>query len=193
MKSMTKYFLMVTALAGATGLAAVGCGDSGDDTGVDGGGVDGSSSDAKPIVDGTKLWALKSGDYTVLTASMVTDGCMIGVDKQMSAGGLIGVSLPLTVDNKTGEVTIGNSLGTPPIPSLGKGNIQANMATLTGETMISADAPSKCTFKRTVTGTLKMTADYMFTLTMTRADSNQMMCTETPCTSTWTWTMGPKN
>jgi hypothetical protein len=143
------------------------------------------------------LFAVVTGNYVINSASNVDDGCQIGVDKPMGPpdDGLIGVALPLTIDNVSGDTTLGNVAGDPPVPSLGAGKISQNMGTLTSSTMISAAAPSMCTFKRDVTSILTMTADYAFTLQVTRADTMRDMCDTADlmlgdsCTSTWTWAL----
>jgi len=175
--------------AGAAMLLLGACGDT--DGSGDGGVIIGDS--AASTADGPKLYVLSSGSFKVLSASMVTDGCMIGVDKTLAEGGVIGASFPLTLDNTTGDVSLGNLQGNPLVPSLGKGKIGANMGTLMMETDITAEAPSMCKLHRKVTSILTLTADQKFTLAVTRTDSMRMMCSVPAgvgesCTSTYTWT-----
>jgi hypothetical protein len=176
-------------LLGAGVLMVAGCGDS---AGTGDGGVgDGSVGDTAPSGDALKLYTLASGSYTVTSASMVNDGCKIGVDKTVAEMGVIGASFPLTLDNTTGQTTLGNLQGTPSVPSLGSGKIGANMGTLSMETDITAEAPSTCKLHRKVDSILTLTGDLQFNLAVTRTDSMRTNCPEplpdATCTSTYTW------
>jgi hypothetical protein len=181
--------LMLALASSALILSA--CGDTDDGTG-DGGVTPGDGGAA----DSAQLFTLATGSYKIVSASMVTDGCMIGVDKVYDPAtmtGVIGVSFPLTLDNTTGNTTLGNMQGTPPVYSLGSGRVGGNMGTLTMETDITAAAPSMCKLHRKVTSVLTLIGDLKFTLAVTRTDSMRMMCSEPAgvgdtCTSTFTWT-----
>jgi hypothetical protein len=178
-------------LLGAGILAVAGCGSS-ESSCPDGGCLDAAPvTDTAPSGDALKLYTLASGSYTVVSASMVMDGCKIGVDKTVADMGVIGASFPLTLDNTTGQTTLGNLQGNPMVYSLGSGKIGANMGTLSMETDITAEAPSMCKLHRKVDSVLTLTGDLQFNLAVTRTDSMRTNCPEPlpdpTCTSTFTW------
>ena len=178
------FALLVTACSSSSESA-----DGGDDAGAGGN----TATDT-----GKTTYYLTTGDYVITGVNDLADGCKIGVDQPYDSTtqeGFIGATLPLTVDNTSGDVTWGNTQGNPPVPSLGQGNIQANQGTLSMMTMITADAPSMCTLNRMVTADINVIGDYRFTAKITRTDSMRMMCDTADlmlgatCTSTWTWTV----
>src|SRR4051812_39640515 len=103
--SKLKMTSLVYLVAGASLLFA-GCGDS-DSTGDGGAADDGGANDGA-----AQLFQLGTGRYKVLTATPVSDGCMVGFEKQAPMG-LVGASFPLTLDNATGQATLGNLQGNP--------------------------------------------------------------------------------
>lgn len=185
MKNTFQIVAIAVAFVGAAGAGLIGCGDGDDEDMAGDGGRDGG---------GITLYALKSGDYVIQSATDVTDGCDIGVNKTMAMGGLIGVTLPLVMEMSggvnTGKLTLGSIQGMPAQPSIGTGNISSNEGTLTSDTTIMAPMPSMCSYKRQTSANMKMIDNYKFTLKTTRTHSNLLMCTTTAtCTSTWTWTL----
>ena len=192
--SLSKHLLIVT----AAGALAVGCGSS-DDTCGDAGCPDGSASagdTAAPATDGPMLWGLSrdKNNFTVTAIANVNDGCMLNV------AGLVGKTLPVTYDATTMMVSIGDPQGSPVMPSLGSGKVDANMATLTREND-SGTAGAACTWHQKDVSMLKLVFHDKFTLDVTEDETMfAAVCTGmTPppptggkCTSTWQWTFEKK-
>jgi hypothetical protein len=181
----------------AAGAFAVGCGSS-DNTCSDAGCPDGglSTLDTAPLSDGPMLWGLSRGtnNFTVTGISKIKDDCMIGVEK------VVNMTLPVTYDEATMMISIGDVQGSPPGPSLGTGKVGANMATLTRDNK-SGVATAACFWDQKDVSMLVLFNHDKFTLDVTENESAFAPgCTGmTPpppvtgkCTSTWQWTLEKK-
>jgi len=188
MKTKTTFRNYLLILAPAALLAGAGCSSSSSNTD---GGKDGK---ADSTTDATGLFGLTPGTwcYTVKTASMVTDGCMIGPGDPASAGGPVGADLPVTysLSGNVGTLSVGT------MGSLGQGTISNNMGTLLRDGTTSFDTMNVCTFHQSDTTQVTLTATNAFTVAVTEvqdmfapACSASNVPTGGTCTSTWTWTM----
>jgi hypothetical protein len=116
------------------------------------GGPDAGTSDA------SMLWGLSRGtnSYTVTAVATVSDGCMLGVEA------LRGMTLPVTYDEATQLISIGNIKGSPPMPSLGSGKVSENRATLVRDNQ-SGD-PGSCYWHQKDVGFLELVYHDKFTV-----------------------------
>jgi hypothetical protein len=155
---------------------------------IDGGSglvVDGGS---RVIVDGAMLWGLSRGknDYRVTAVANISDGCGLAVD------GLVGSILPVTYDESTDIISIGNLQGTPMMPSLGSGKVGDNLATLLRDN-VDSEGPS-CSYHRRDVANLTLFGHDAFTLDITEIQSMfAAQCPTVPasgsCISRWRWTL----
>jgi hypothetical protein len=183
--NLTKHIIVGLAAA----AAVAGCGSS-ESSCPDGGCLDAAVvSGADAGGDGPALWGLSRGtnNFTITNVAVTNDGCML------SPGELMGMARPVTYDEATNTISVGDAKGTPPAPSLGSGTVGANMATLTRMNMAG---DSMCSWNQTDTGTLTLIGNDEFTLSVTETDSMYAAtCTAAdkaggdPCTSTFTLTM----
>jgi hypothetical protein len=150
----------------------------------------GGPIDAPAIVvtDGATLWGLSRGknDYRVTATTSINDGCLLSTDL------LLDMTLPVSYDGATQIISVGNLQGTPPMPSLGSGRVDNNMATLARENE-SSDGLS-CTYHRRDVAQLTLIGDDTFTLDVTEQQSMfTAQCQAPPqggsCTSHWRWTL----
>ncbi|HZH03257.1 MAG TPA: hypothetical protein VEY30_05690, partial [Myxococcaceae bacterium] len=140
---------------------------------------------------GENGFLLESGEYVASAASNVQDGC--NQDPNNSANDpqitpLAGTKLKLT--NSNGEVSLGDLVGTPPQPSQGKGFVTDNSGTLTRQNQVSTEQGA-CTYTRTASNEITVTADNTFTTNYTRTDSEHSAgCTQnSACTTRFTYTL----
>jgi hypothetical protein len=180
MRLMSKMMVLA-----AASTLAIGCGDDdslcGDAACPDGG--------VTPATDGPMQWGLTSGKtpfVLVGTATGVMDGCNIGV------AALTGLTFPVTYSRDLATIEIGDPKGSPAMPSLGKGMIAGNTATLTRDNK-GGDGVS-CFWDQKDTSLLTLIGHDQFTLAVTETQSGiAAACSPKPptdpCTSSWTWTL----
>jgi hypothetical protein len=174
--------------------AGMGCSSS-DDT-CDGAGCVSSADAARADAaapDGPMLFGLSRGmnNYNITALVIANDGCALMPPGPGTAA--MPSTLPVTYNDVTTVISIGNPAGSPPVPSLGSGMVGANMATLVREN--EAGDTAGCTWHQKDTGTLVLIDHDKFTLMVKEDESAFMRCTNPPpptggtCTSTWTWTL----
>lgn len=166
---------IIWSILGASALAlAVGAAGCGEDGG---------------LADGGELYLLESGTYVASAATNVVDGCNQNPNDPNNP--LAGFEFPLT--NDSGEVSLGPPAGTPPEPSQGKGFVDQNTGTLTRNNQVST-SEGGCTYTRSVTNEITLTADNTFTSNYTRVDSDHSAgCTQQEdCTTSFTFTLTKK-
>ena len=184
--------LWVLSLAVGMAAGAAGCGSSAT-TCSEAGCV--STDDGGATGDGPQLWGLSRGmnNYVVTAISDLHDGCMIGPQGAVNA-----TPLPATYDETTRVFTLGSTVGSPQMPSLGSGTVGtsvANMATLMRENDVMD--PSGCTWRQKDVSNMQLFDHDKFTLAVREDQSmftNTAKCNPPPpssgsCTSTWTWTL----
>jgi hypothetical protein len=157
--------------------------DGGLDSGAD------ASSDG-PMM----LWGLSRGTnlYRITDVASVSDGCAI------DPGALLQLTLPVTYDEATSVISIGNPQGTPPMPALGSGKVGANMATLLRENDQTTGATLNCIYHRRNVAYFRLFYHDKFTLDATEEESLfSTGCTDVPaggrCQSSWRWTFEKAN
>jgi hypothetical protein len=180
--NLTKHTMLMLAVA----AAAAGCGSS-ESSCPDGGCLDSAvTSGADAGSDGPALWGLSRGtnSYTITKVTIGNDGCMLGPDA------LMGMTRPVTYDEATNTISVGDQKGAPPAPSLGSGHVGANVATLSRDN--NAGDAMGCYWHQTDAGSLMLFDNDKFTLDVTETDnmySAACMAADKPggesCTSTF--------
>jgi hypothetical protein len=136
---------------------------------------------------GTTIFHVGSGQYKVTTATKTgADDCGLKLDAPNAM--FAGVKLfPLTVNNVTGDTTLGDDdpRFNPVGPSQGKGVLSANKGTLTVDTTFTT-TDNVCSYHMTRTNNLTVTADYTISVDFTEQQTNhsagcdvKMDCTST--------------
>jgi hypothetical protein len=138
------------------------------------------------------LWGLSRGTYmfTVTSIANVSDGCMT------MPSALVGMQRPVTYDETTMIVSVGNALGTPPTPSLGTGKVGANVAMLVRDNIVG-DAMAACTWHTKGNNKLTMIGHDKFTVdVMEEQDMFSMACMPIPtggkCSGSYQFTFEKK-
>ncbi len=165
------------------GLLVAGCG--GDDTSLTGGGDM-----------AMQLFKVQSGSYTVSNVTKVSDACMLGLEQ---AGAF--PSIQVTNDGH-GNLSLGamcNATGNPPtcspaVYSNGQGTFSDSYhATVMATTTVTADTAGKCTYSRTRTNMVTVTADNKLHVQFQEDESNIATgcgLSFTTCTSQYTYDAG---
>jgi hypothetical protein len=152
----------------AAGAVAMGCGSDDNECG-DAGCPDGSAYlDGGSTGDGPMLWGLTRGtnDYTVTKAmASGSDGCMLAA----GLASLVGMKRPVTYDQSTQMIGVGDLKGTPPTPSFGTGKVSNNMATLMRDNQAGPSAT--CYWHQVNTGTLTLFNHDKFTVDTTETQN----------------------
>jgi hypothetical protein len=151
--------------------------------------LSGSTTPDAGVSDGPmSVWGLSRGSnrYRVTAIEQVSDGCAL------EPGAVVGMNLPVTYDETTSVISIGNLQGTPPMPSLGAGKVAGNMALLTRDNVM--DEGGACSYHRVDSGVLRLFDHDKFTLHITEGLSMfSASCTMVPvgggCVSSWQWTL----
>lgn len=190
MKLIKRMFVLA-----AAGVLASGCGDD-DSMCGDGGCPDGAVStvDAGAVGDAgpdVMQWGLTEGkvEFNVTAVAKVMDGC------GLMPASLVGMTRFVTFNRTTGAIEVGDPTGSPPEPSLGKGTIGGNMATLTRDNR-GGDG-MMCFWTHKLTGTILLIGHDEFNIDLSVTQSGiAPACMPKPptdpCTSTWQWTFKKK-
>lgn len=167
--------------SGGTGGCGTACPDGG-----------ASSRDTGVAVDPGMQWGLTSGfnEFNVTAITNVMDGC--GVMPAV----LVGMSRPVTYSRDQATIEIGNRLGSPPQPSLGRGMISGNTATLFRDNQ-GNEMNATCNWHEKLIALLTLINHDEFILDVTLTQSNisagcQPKPPTDPCTSSWRWTFKKK-
>jgi len=143
-----------------TGLFLAGCG-GGDDTGT---------TDVDMAM---AVFKVVSGPYAVSSVTKVSDGCQLGLESGFT-------SIQVT-NNGQGHLSLGTqcmSSGAlpncnPAVFSNGEGDFTDSFhVTTTATTVVSADAPAGCTYTRTRTNVVTVTANNSLHVEFTEDESN---------------------
>jgi hypothetical protein len=139
------------------------------------------------LPDAPMLWGLSPGArrFRVTAVDVKVDGC------KLEPALLQGLTLPVTYDDATWTLSIGNPQGSPVMPALGSGKVSANMATLVRDNL---DIAGACSYHRRDLSRVILFDHDKFTLDVTEDQSMfGSACTPVPmggkCTSSWRWRM----
>jgi hypothetical protein len=181
------------------GLAALVGGCSSSDTNCGDGGCldaatfnfDSGSPDAGPS------YLPASGKYKITAYTEASDQCMFGLGSATNSTNPLDW-ITVAVDS-SGNIKVGNPLGTPSMASLGEGTLTGMVSTLSRSNHVVDPAPSTCTYDEMVTSvvTLDDPTKKTFGFGVTDKLTNRSMCT-TPagvgasCTSSWSWRLTPQ-
>lgn len=165
--------------SGGLGGAGGGLGGLGGGTGGGGGAGGGGGSSCPPgayLSRGTNM-------YTVTAATVTADGCGFHPEGAMS------VAFPVTFEETTQKLSVGNPKGDTLEPSLGSGVIGCS-GTLTRSNTVTDSAVSTCFYTGSVTSAFQLTGPDTFTLdvTETHSDFTSTCSSTTTCTSTYKFT-----
>ena len=160
-------------------------------------GCGGDTTISTPADMAMQIFKVQSGAYNVSNIMKVSDGCMMGLE-------MAGVFTSIQVTNDgNGNLSLGTqcmTTGNPPtcnpaVFSNGQGMFTDSYhATVMATTMVTADSGGVCTYNRTRTSMVTVTANNTLNIDFTNADSNIATgCSAPPanpstCTSHYTYT-----
>lgn len=158
-----------------------------------------TTTTAPPADMAMKIFKVVSGAYNVSNIMKISDGCMMGLEKA-------GVFTMIQVTNDgSGNLSLGGmcpATGGPPTcnpPGYLNGTgtfTDSYHATTMVTTMVTADSAGACTYNRTRTNMVTVTADNTLQIDFTNAASNIAAGCQVPppnpssCTSHYTYTAG---
>jgi len=171
-------------------LSGVGACSSSDNNCGDGGCLDaafgdGSTSAGAPYIP-------TSGLYQATAYTPQSDQCMFGLDSATNSTNPDDW-VTITTD-ASGGIKVGKQRGTPPMASLGEGQLTGMMNTITRSNHVTVASPSTCQYDEAVTTIVTLDDPIKKTVGLSVTDklSNRTMC-DTPagvgmtCTTSWSW------